>query len=135
MRWLQLPVYTLCRFYDSYKSLCCVQLPVCSYLSSVKPGICKQTSPNFLRFTTLTGLGPRSFTTLSRPLPGSNSSPRQLEHFRFYTSATFIASLALHAQNLLYPLEGDGLLKAARERNTLTVWITTKKKWRAHEGC
>lgn len=68
----------------------------CSRLT-VKPVICKQTSPNFLRFTTLVGLGRGSFTTSNRPEPASNSSRRQLEHFRFYTSAIFIASLALHA--------------------------------------
>lgn len=99
--------------------------PCVLLLATVKPVVCKQTSPNFLWFTTSAGLGRGSFTTSNRPEPASNSSRRQLEHFRFYTSAIFIASLALHAQP--YPLERDSLLEAERGRQ-ITIQHTQKRK-------
>lgn len=101
---------------------------------TVKPVICKQTSPNFLWFTTLAGLGRGSFTTSNRPQPASNSSRRQLEHFRFYTSAIFIASLALHAQTSLYPLE-RGSLQKGREEEANNNIACRKKRTGVDEGC
>lgn len=123
------------QFYDPYNSLGQAQLLVyCSRLT-VKPVICKQTSPNFLRFTTLAGLGRGSFTTSNRPQPASNSSRRQLEHFRFYTSAIFIASLALHAQTSLYPLERESLREAGRKRQITILHAQKKRKTGVDEGC
>lgn len=71
---------------------------------------------------------------IRRPWAGGDSSPpptglsraaippcRQLEHFRFYTSAIFIASLALHVHTRPHPPEGrekirkEGRQEAKRE--------------------
>ncbi|KAK2921836.1 hypothetical protein Q8A73_001321 [Channa argus] len=71
--------------------------------------------------------GPHQMFLLDRHEPASNSIRRQLEHFRFYTSAIFIASLALHAQSSVYPLERESLREARRKRQ-ITISDVEKRK-------